>query len=358
MSAKKKILFAVLNWGLGHATRSLPIIRYLISSGHDLVIASDGIPLEFLKGELPSASFEELSGYNIDYSDTRLLVGMIRQGPKIVKAIKKEHAQTRQIVAKHKIDLIFSDSRFGCYHAKLNSFLIGHTLQVPTSDPVTSFAANKTLRRWINRFDTCLVPDIPAPGNLSGYLSDANLNIPKKYIGWLSDLDYEDSVSKYDLTVVLSGPEPQRSTLEKLVLDQLKSLEGQYLVIGGTTDVETPQELPQHITYISIADRKSMKQYINASHAVLSRSGYSSLMDWLRLGKSMIIVPTPGQPEQIYLAEILKQRKMAIAQRQDQLNIKAAIMGLSQLSETQNDTSQYEMFESVVDTLISRPLFS
>jgi uncharacterized protein (TIGR00661 family) len=349
VSEKKKILYAVLNWGLGHATRSLPIIQYLKKKGHQLHIASDGLALQFLKKECQGFTFSSLPGYDVHYADTRLFVGMIKQGPKILSAIRKERKIIKAYVEQNDIDLIISDSRFGCYDPKLPSFLIGHILQLPLSDPITNFAANKTLRRWINRFDRCWVPDHPPPRNLSGYLSHARLNVEKDYLGWLTNLEPQKGSKSYDLVAVLSGPEPLRSTFEKKIIEQLKEIEGQFLVIGGTPDARPEGFISPNIEYVPIATRTEMSAYLSKTEVVLGRSGYSSLMDWLLLGKKMIVVPTPSQPEQVFLAQELKNRNWAISQRQDKLNIRKAILGVKSVESPRFEDPKFSLFQNLID---------
>jgi UDP:flavonoid glycosyltransferase YjiC (YdhE family) len=348
----KKVLFCVLNWGLGHATRSLPIIQYLQKNGHSLHIASDGLSLQFLKNECPDATFKPLKGYEVNYADTRLLLGMIKQGPRILKAVHKENQEIREYIEQHEIDLIISDCRFGCYDPRIPSYLIGHTLQLPLSDPITNFAANRTLRRWINRFDQCWIPDLQPPHNLSGYLSDARLNVKKKYIGWLTNLIPLTEEKKYRLIAVLSGPEPLRASFEQEIISQLGVIDGQFLVIGGKPDAKPSIPIPSNVAYVPIATREELSGYVSKTEVILGRSGYSSLMDWLLLGKKMIVVPTPSQPEQVFLAQRLEDRNWAVSQSQRKLDIQAGLNMVNRLNVPQMQKSNFTLFEEMVEKII------
>lgn len=352
MSEKKKVLFCVLNWGLGHATRSLPVIQYIQKNGHSLHIASDGLSLQFLKNECPDATFIPLDGYEVNYADSRLLLGMIKQGPRILKAIRKENQQIKTYIQQNDIDLIISDCRFGCFDPRIPSFLIGHTLQLPLSDPITNFAANRTLRRWINRFDECWIPDLLPPQNLSGYLSGVRLNVEKKYLGWLTNLISLKVEKQYDLVAVLSGPEPLRASFEQEIILQLCAIDGQFMVIAGKPDAKPQIELPSNIKYVPLASREELSRYVSKTDVILGRSGYSSLMDWLLLGKKMIIVPTPNQPEQVFLAQRLKERHWAISQNQKELNIRKALDRVETITLPQFETSHFTLFEEIVGKII------
>ncbi len=332
MAAEKHILFCVLNWGLGHATRSLPLIHYLLNHGHRVTIASDGLALAFLQNENLSVEFEFLDGYDVNYAETRLFQAMVKQGPGILNAVRKEHQQVKEIVRRKGVDMIISDSRFGCYKKKIPSFLIGHTLQIQSKDPLTSLAVNKMIRKWTSRFDQCWVPDLPPPNHLSGYLSEASLKVPKEYLGWLTNLEHMDGQQDCDLVAVLSGPEPLRTELETIVLDQLGRMDGRFVVIGGKPDAGKDRAIAGHIEFIPMASRQELSRHVSRSGIVLGRSGYSSLMDWLMLGKQMIVVPTPGQPEQEYLAEVLSRKKWAVAQTQRTLDVPLALNQARQLS--------------------------
>lgn len=352
MPRKKHILFCVLNWGLGHATRSLPVMEYLLEKGHQLTIASDGLALEFLRSENLDAGIETLNGYDVNYAETRPFRAMIKQGPRIFSAVRKEHRRVQEIVRRKEIDAVISDSRFGCFHDDLPSCLIGHTLQIRTKDPITSWAFNMMIRKWASRFDRCWVPDLPPPDHLSGFLSEAGLGIPKDYLGWLTNLRKKEMEMVYDLVAVLSGPEPARTQLERVVLDQLDRMEGRFLVIGGSPGKEKGPGLAAHIRYVPIASRLALSEYAAQAPVILGRSGYSSIMDWLLLEKKMIVIPTPGQLEQEYLADVLKEKNWAVSRVQGALDIRDAMKETERLSPPVFPGATASRFRPVVDQLI------
>lgn len=354
MAAEKHILFCVLNWGLGHATRSLPLIHHLLRRGHRLTIASDGLALAFLQNENLPVEFETLDGYDVIYAETRLFQAMVKQGPGILNTVIKEHRQVKEIVRRRQIDMILSDSRFGCYVKKIPSYIIGHILQIRSKDSLTSLAVNKMIRYWTAKFDCCWVPDLPPPDHLSGYLSEASLKVPKEYLGWLTNLETMEVQNDFDLVAVLSGPEPLRTDLEAIVLDQLGRMDGRFIVIGGKPDAGKDSEIPGHIEFKPMASRQELSWYVSRSEVVLCRSGYSSLMDWLMLGKKMIVIPTPGQPEQEYLAEVLSNKKWAVTQTQTTLDIPLALMQADQLSPPSFGRDSAERFGDILDEALGK----
>ena len=218
----KRILIAPLNWGLGHATRCIPIINALLEFNFEPVIASDGKALEFLKKEFPELEFIELPSYNISYSKkgSHLKLKLLKDAPKILKAIKTEHNIVQDLIVKNNIYGIISDNRFGVYSKKVPSVYITHQLNVLSGN--TTFISTKLHQKTIKKFDECWVPDFKKNYSLSGVLGHSeNPLIPTKYIGALSRFSKMSLQTKYDLMVLLSGPEPQRGLLEQKLFKEL-----------------------------------------------------------------------------------------------------------------------------------------
>ena len=216
---KKKFLVAPLNWGLGHATRCIPIINGLIDNGFEPVIASDGVALELLKKEFPNVITFELPSYNIQYPEKgkNFKWKMITQIPKIISAVQNEQKAIAKILDTHKFDGIISDNRLGVYSKKVPSVFITHQLNVLSGR--TTFITSKTHQKIIAKHKECWVPDFETEPNFSGNLSHLGNNSFKlKYIGILSRLKPSKVQIKYNLLVLLSGPEPQRTLLENKLL--------------------------------------------------------------------------------------------------------------------------------------------
>jgi len=210
MNSKKRILVAPLHWGLGHATRCIPIINALIEHGFEPIIASDGAALDLLKKEFPKLIYLELPSYNIEYSKKgqSLKLKLFKSIPKILKAIKVEKRVTQTIIKKYKIDGIISDNRFGVFSSKVPSVYITHQLNVLSGN--TTWISTKLHQHIIKKYDECWIPDVEGKSNLSGRLGHLkHAPFPLKYLGVISRFEKSKLPVIYDLLVLLSGPEVQ-----------------------------------------------------------------------------------------------------------------------------------------------------
>jgi len=308
----KKILVAPLNWGLGHASRCIPLIEALIKHGYQPVMASDGQALELLKKEFPDLKAYELPSYNIRYSKSGKLLNalLIKQSGKILKAIKREQEVTREIVEIEKICWIISDNRFGVRSDKVYSVYITHQLRVLSG--LTTFLTSRIHQQMIKKFNACWVPDHQAPFYLSGKLSHpAPKGLQVKYIGPLSRLEQVPSEKEFDLMVILSGPEPQRSLLEEKLKLELKNFKGSILLVQGLLAGKQTKILTDSMLIVNFMLKAELQESICKSRLILARSGYSTIMDLEKLDAKAFFIPTPGQTEQVYLAKYLKEQKIA-----------------------------------------------
>ena len=295
-------LFAVLNWGLGHASRSIAVIEYLLQHNKKITLASDGIALELLKQEFPTLPTIELPSYNIRYGKSIYAI-LFGNSPNVLKAIIHEKMTLNKLVRQNAFDCIISDSRFGFFHRKVPSYIISHQLHIPAKPYVLFKILNAFNHFFLNRFEKVLVPDA-STNLLSGKLSRPQGLKRIAYIGPVSRLSRQDQKQhKYDLCICLSGPEPARSILEGKLLKLLKHEDYKVILIRGT---QKPIDgLPKHWETIALANRAQLNDIFTASNLIVSRAGYTSIMDYYILNKKAIIIPTPGQMEQEYLAEHL-----------------------------------------------------
>jgi uncharacterized protein (TIGR00661 family) len=302
MGGKKKVLIAPLNWGLGHATRCIPIIEDYLAKDWEVILASDGAALSLLRKTFPDLESHELPGYNIKYAkDARLINAVLLQLPKIWLRIRDEFLWLKAFTQLEDLDLIISDNRYGIHSKKIHSVIISHQLNIKS--PVFEDMLNRYNHKMLNRFDECWVPDIEGLGNLSGELSNIPLDIPKKFIGHLSNLKKAKSDSEdIPLLCILSGPEPQRSILERELKPILIDYPGAFLIRGLVNEESMDDEEGLHVR--GFADRKQVQELMNRSQLVICRAGYSSLMDLVQMDKKAILIPTPGQTEQEYLAKL------------------------------------------------------
>jgi uncharacterized protein (TIGR00661 family) len=314
---KKRILIAPLNWGLGHATRCIPIIEALENSGFEPIIASDGVALAILKKEFPHITALELPSYKIIYAQNgaNFKWKLFQQIPNMFRAVRSEQKMIEKWIIDHKIDGIISDNRLGIHSKKVPSVFITHQLNVLTGN--TSWLTTKIHHLFINKFDICWVPDTADKPNLSGklgHLEQTNLNI--KYIGPLSRLHKKAVEEVYDLMVILSGPEPQRTMLEDKLKIELKHYEGNILFVRGVIEEEQKINKRLQFTCYNFMNTEELELAFNQSKMILCRSGYTTIMDLAQLGKKAFFIPTPGQYEQEYLAKKLKKKGLVPSSKQ------------------------------------------
>lgn len=322
MTCKRKILVAPLNWGLGHATRCIPIINALIKANYEPILASDGNALLLLQKEFPFLKNIELPSYNIKYSKSgkNLKFKLLLSVPTVIAAVKKEHKIIAQLIKKENISGIISDNRFGAYNATIPSVYITHQLNVLSGN--TTGITSKTHQKIIKNFNECWVPDFEGEQNYSGNLSHLEANdLSIKYIGILSRLKPIKSEIKNDLLVLLSGPEPQRTLLENKVLKELKNYDKKVLFVRGTLNNNEKLVASKNIKVIDYLLGSELEKAISDSKIVIARSGYSTIMDLAVLGKKAFFIPTPGQFEQEYLAKLMKDKLIAPFSNQHEFNL-------------------------------------
>ena len=306
----KKIIVAPLNWGLGHATRCIPIINGLLENGFEPILASDGVALELLKKEFPKLISFELPSYSIQYAEKgkNFKWRMIVQLPKIIATIRKERSKINKILKAYNFDGIISDNRFGVYSKDLPCVFITHQLNVLTGN--STWLTSRLHKTIIEKFNECWVPDVEKGQNLSGKLGHSTeISQNVKYIGALSRFEKKVLIIKYDLMVLLSGPEPQRSILEKKIILELENYPEKVIFIKGIVEKNQTKEEKGNITFYNFMTSQELENALNESKYVLCRSGYTSVMDLAKLNKKAFFIPTPGQFEQEYLAKKFQEEK-------------------------------------------------
>ncbi len=321
-----KIFFPVLNWGLGHASRSLPLIRKYLGLGHEVICSSDGEALTMLRKELPDQMVLQLPGYDIQYGSRFMPYNMLKHGPHMLRTIRTEHELTKAIVSRHQIDCIISDNRYGCYHPNVPSALITHQLQVFTGQKILDAYIRRQIRSWIKNFSEIWIPDQAPPGNITGELSGPNTDpIPKYYLGVISELSCKPAKGKYKAVAVISGPEPQRTNFEELVTEQLSAIDGHFAIVRGKPDAEEQVKTTGNLTIYPYLTRAQLSEILKETEVVISRSGYTTLMDLSMTGHKAILCPTPGQYEQIFLADRLNNLGQCVYRRQENLDLRQAL---------------------------------
>lgn len=309
----KNILICPLNWGLGHATRCVPIIKKLSSEGHKVIIAADEGPLAFLQKEFPDHEFIKFPGFSPKYSRSNTQVfKMMAAFPGALRDFRRDHKTVESIVRNYNIDMVISDNRFGCWSKQVHSVFITHQLhiQVPRIWKWTTPIINLFNHSYIKKYDEVWVPDIENEPSLSGKLSHPALKgTSTKYIGHLSRFqsDNQDVTEKTNkFLVILSGPEPQRTIFEEIVLKQARQTSDNILILRAKPDSnDLLRDVPENVSMFNHVDDEMFLQLVNSAEIIVCRGGYSSLMDLAALGRKAFLVPTPGQTEQEYLARHL-----------------------------------------------------
>lgn len=319
----KKILVAPLNWGLGHAARCVPVIQALLENGFSPVLASDGEASLLLQKEFPDLPHYELPSYAISYSKkgSFLSIKLLAQWPRIRKSVRKEWEVVQEIIQKEGIWGIISDNRFGVYSREIPSVYITHQLKVFSGifTPISS-AIHQNI---IKRFTECWVPDYEDPTNLTGKLSHPKpKGIKIKYIHPISRFSPQEFIKVFDLLVLLSGPEPQRSILEKKLTKELKDFDGKVILVRGKMSQNQSKEKIGNLEIVNFMLKDELEETISRSNLVLCRSGYSTIMDLEKLKAKAFFIPTPGQHEQIYLAIHLEKLGIAGYCHQNQFDLK------------------------------------
>ena len=328
------VLIAPLDWGLGHATRCIPLIRALYARGFKVIIASDGLQRRLLEMEFPQLEFVCLKGYNMLYGKDRTStkLKLLWQIPKFFKAIRRENNWVKDFVKECAVDMIISDNRYGFYHPDILSVMITHQLNIITNNAFTESIVRKLHYRLLKPFDYCWVPDFCSPDNLAGRLSNPDKlpALSTRYIGWLSRFGTEGKLPteltcKYDGCIILSGPEPQRTLLEEKIVQQLKDCPYKIVLVRGLPESSTVLKLLENTISYNHLPGKELLEVVAASKYVLCRGGYTSLMEMIGLGKKLILIPTPAQTEQEHLAKVLQDKQWALTMKQEEFNLTEAL---------------------------------
>lgn len=332
---QKTALFGIMDWGLGHASRSIPVIRAFEDQGFKVIITSSGRALRLLEAEFPKHELLELPGYAPVYASSKHLSWKIApQIPHFMQIIKREKQACESWVQKFKASVVFSDNRYGFRSEKVHSIFMTHQLNIPLPPeaklfrPVVDFLNH----RYINKFNTCWVPDYADQRSFAGAMSQSTQK-NLRYIGWISrfsrSVETDHKPKERDIIAVLSGPEPQRSLFERMLIEQLKSSDLRALIVGGKTEKTGSAQINDRIEHCAYLRADELEAQMLSSKLVICRSGYSSLMDLAFLQLNAILVPTPGQTEQEKLAEELSKNNRFYSVSQDRFELNKAVKAAS-----------------------------
>lgn len=355
-----------LNWGLGHAARDIPIIRLLKEAGHRVIVATDPKIEKFLSQEFPDLEFEYFPGPKINYTKYGwlLIPKLLFQIPTWIKWYFAERKLIAQLVNKHNPKCIISDNRYGARHSKVMSIIITHQLmlKLPVWSRFMEYPVHRFIKSLVEKFNECWIPDNPPGSSFAGDLAfKYPLPAMTKITGVLSDFMFQDdelnqSTLKTDILVILSGPEPQKTMLEKRLYPLLQSLKMKVIILRGEPELKNhsddeKSESDSLIRRINHLPRNVIKQLIRETPYIITRSGYTTIMDLWFVNKSALLIPTPGQTEQVYLSEYNRPRHFVVKQNAiDAKNIKKYINSINI-----NDQRMFKRNDILKSVLLSIP---
>lgn len=348
----KRILVAPLDWGLGHSTRCIPIIQRLIDRGAIPIIGADKGPLALLQKEFPELEHVRIPGITVRYAKGESqLWSMARQFPQMVRSVRAETALFDRIRHDLRLDAVISDQRFGLRSSAIPSVVITH--QVFPFTPIAQSALRKLNLRHLSRFDRCWIMDEPEAPGLAGELSHGSLPKNAHFIGTVSRMTDRRPVPKrstpYRIVAVISGPEPHRTLLDDLLTDQLQRIEGEHLLVRGQPNGSHTERL-DGLTCVPHLPGAELAEHMSNAQLIVSRSGYTTLMDLVALGRSALVIPTPGQAEQEYLGTLHEQTGRFLVQRQNNIDLNAA-MGATSVTAQGATSAAHPLLERALDEL-------
>lgn len=328
---KPRILVTPLDWGLGHAARCIPIIRELLTQGCEVITGGSGSSRKILQSEFPALQHLEAPSFIVRYSKSKWMfpLKMMEQFPLLKKQSGMETKWLNDVVEQYSIDAVISDNRFGMHHDKIPCIFISHQLGLKSG--LGKFIDQLIQRKQytiLDKYTACWVPDNETGVTLAGELSHPSKKPqpPLYYLGPLSRFERKNLPEKKNhVLVILSGPEPQRTMLEKIISADIHKFEGTVTIVRGLPDSSEQITSTGSVQYFNHLPAEKMNEQVVAAEYIISRSGYSTLMDLIPLQKKSILIPTPGQPEQEYLGEYYMKQHMALCIKQKKFSFTKAI---------------------------------
>ncbi len=320
MPKPKRYLVCPLNWGLGHASRMIPVITSLIKENHQVILAADGSALGLLQQSFPELTTIKLADVQIKFSSHQSAFKLIQLIPALLINIFKEHQRVKKIISDFNIDVIISDNRYGLWNKRIESIFISHQMMIklPCVFKFMEWPVHLCLKSIICQYNYCWIPDYATKEkSLSGDLSHKYpLPHNAKFIGPLSRFSITPSIvlkELYDTVAILSGPEPARSDFEQKIISCFHNTHQSVLIIQGKPSLNNHTQL-NNITIVSSLSALKTKFFLEKAQRIICRPGYSTIMDLEYLNTKVLFVPTPGQTEQEYLSLYLKRKYPSLQQ--------------------------------------------
>jgi uncharacterized protein (TIGR00661 family) len=328
MSNSKKIFIAPLDWGLGHASRCIPVIDTLLKKGCSITIGGTGRSGVLLKKEYPEVPFIEMPGFcPVLSAGKSQVLALILNLPLLILMSFREFFFLKKLQKEANFDIIISDHRYGIRNKQAFNIMIIHQLRYKTPFILKpfgkiSYLINKLL---LSPYQEVWIPDFETQPNFSGELSHGfDPNPTYKYVGILSRFEGMTNTcgnEKKHILAIISGPEPQRSKLEKLLISRSATFSKLLVIVAGQPEAKDSTTNMTNVIRYSHLPKEKLIRLINDAELVVARSGYSTIMDLAKLGAKAIFIPTPGQSEQEYLAKLLLEAEIAFSVKQHLFDI-------------------------------------
>ena len=380
-----KVLVAPLDWGLGHATRCVPVVREFLRAGAEVELAVVKANANFFREVFPELRQRLAPSYNIVYPKHgyNMALWLLKNSMHLNSVMRYEHHFAEEMVERHGYDVLFSDNRFAFYSKNALSIYMTHQRRIAFPRAFAAFERIGVM--WhaniMRKFDEVWVPDLEIYPGYAGSLSHSGAtpgDKPMRYVGTLSrfsdwdagenagnalgnalgkaptPVDLERDVdlmsvsefmahsanvewnavprvralgkqasgmrAAYKVVAVVSGVEPARTQFEQQLREALQQISGQHMMILGKPSVEQKTWTEGNIEFHTHLATNDFAEAVKRADFVVSRGGYSTVMDMAELGAKCIFVPTPGQFEQIVLARDLSKAGYAVEIPADELS--------------------------------------
>ena len=359
ISSEMKIIYSVCSWGLGHATRSLPVIRKLIDENNEITIISNGRSLELLKKEIGSnIEYINIPDYPMLLSENarQFMAKSIIYWPLFIRKMQSGLSKLTKMLETKKCDIIISDGRYDIYSKKIPSFFISHQMRIMNPLRIRMFETGSEIFNlfFFKRFRGVIVPDYKED-SLSGDLSHNLKKIDEKkihYVGVLSDFQKKKRKKDIDYLISISGPEPQRTLLEKKLLSQVDQLDGSIVITLGKTEDKNVSD-NENILIYSFLTKEKRENLLNRAKLVVSRSGYSTIMDLAVIRTKALMTPTPGQIEQEYLSQYHNNKGTFYSVNQELLDLGRDVEIAKNMTGIQRECKVDKTVETIINIIYS-----
>ena len=341
----------------------IPVASSLLRRGHTVYIGSGEEIANFFRSEIDGLKYIHFPGFTIRYSSwLPQYIKIALSIPSFLYRTRKEHIGLQKLIRQYSIDIVISDSRLGLWNRDVRTAFVTHMMRVPFPRYLRFLenSGKPFLKKLFSRFDYCFIPDLPDEPNLAGKLSHVNETPHNvRYIGILSrfsndESDASGSQYRYFCTVILSGPEPQRSILKRKLALVLKRYDGRCLFLEGKPGSTREIINEDNLEFVSHLPAAEMKKTLQESRYIVSRSGYTTIMELVSIRKSALLIATPGQSEQEYLALLMSERGWFGSVAQSEIDNWSGLTPVEPLWPASINRESSRLLENALDELLEQ----